>query len=475
MVCVVAKPQHPPPRPATACMPHHRFDFHPARAIDVSFDAPALSSDAGVLLLRAMDGQLGLCARVAGLLRDERRPERVIHSRLEQVRQRVYQIALGYEDQNDAARLRHDPLLRTACDRLLDDERGLSSQPTLSRMEHAASAREVVRCQRTVESMYVESLALDTTLVVLDIDSTSDPTHGQQPLSFFHGHYDCSMYFPLLVFDGEGRLVSVRLRPGNAGNNRYAHPMMVRLVRAIKKRCAQAQVLVRGDSGFCSPRMLTSLEQLKQELGDVEYVFGFQRNPKIQLEIAPFLENVRLRSHATKTPCSAFSCFEYRALSWRRPRHVVAKAECLVGKENPRFLVTSLTDLPPRLVYERVYCKRGEAENRIKDFKRALKGDRLSCTTYVANAFRLVLHAVAYLLLDALREQVTELEPSKPRPQFDTLRLALLKVGAHVTQSVRRIHVALPKNFPQAPLFATLAARIQAPRLPPDVKPAFAA
>jgi hypothetical protein len=183
--------------PTTPCLPEVRLDFHPLRAVDLTFDAPQTSSDGGLLLLRQLDEQLGLCDRIANVLPDTRDPGRVIHSRLEQVRQRVFQIALGYEDQNDADALRHDPLLRTSCDRLPNDPRGLSSQPTLSRLEHAVNARDVVRLQRQLEADYVASLPEGTDVVVLDLDSTSDPTHGQQPLSFFHGHYDCSMYFPL--------------------------------------------------------------------------------------------------------------------------------------------------------------------------------------------------------------------------------------------------------------------------------------
>lgn len=447
--------------PTTPCIDQVRFDFHPTRAIEVSFSAPELSSDGGVLLLRELDGKLGLCSRVAEVMRDERCADRVVHSRLEQVRQRVYQIAQGYEDQNDADRLRHDRVLRAACDRLPDDERGLSSQPTLSRMEHAASAREVVLIQRELENRYVQSLCPTTELVILDPDGTADPTHGQQPMSFFHGHYDCSMYYPMLVFDGEGRLASVRLRPGNAGNSRYALPILMRLIRAIRKRCPMAQILVRADSGFCTPRILDSLEQIKEELGNVDYLLGFEKNAKIVREIQPFLDNVRLQSEASGAASRTFTSLEYQTQSWPHPRRVIAKAEHLVGgKSNPRFLVTSLTDLPPRLLYEVVYCHRGEAENRIKDFKRALKGDRLSCTTYVANAFRLLLHAVAYLLLDALRDHVAAVEPGKPRPQFDTLRLMVLKVAAQVTQSVRRILVVLPAHFPHIRLFAKLAERL---------------
>ena len=206
--------------PTTPWLPPIRFDFHPNRAVDLTNDAPQTSSDGGLLLLRQLDERLGLSGRIAALLPDSRASERVVPSRLDQVRQRLFQIALGYEDQNDADTLRHDPLWRTAWDRLADDARGLSSQPTLSRLEHAVTARTVVRLQRQLEVDYVAALPEDTDVVVLDLDSTSDPTHGQQPLSFFHGHDDCSMYFPLLVFDAEGQLVSARLRPGNAGNNR---------------------------------------------------------------------------------------------------------------------------------------------------------------------------------------------------------------------------------------------------------------
>jgi len=387
--------------PTTECLAPLRLDVHPERSVEVTFDAPQVSSDGGLVLLRALDERLGMCAQVAELVPDKRDPNRIVHSRLEQVRQRIFQIALGYEDQNDATTLRADPLARAMCDRLPEDKQGLSSQPTLSRLEHAVSARDVVNMQRLLEDDYVCSLPDDTTAVVLDLDATDDPTHGQQPLSFFHGHYGHAMYFPLLVFDGEGRLVSVRLRPGNAGNNRYGTPLMVRLVRKIKLRFPHAMVAVRADSGFCTPQMLDALESL---LGD---------------------------------------------------------------KPNPRFVVTSLAQVPPQMLYENGYCGRGDAENRIKDFKNALAGDRLSCTTYVANAFRLLLHAFAYRLLDALRDEAAAAAPSLEleSAQFDTLRLRLLKVAAVVRQSVRRITIALSKAFPLASIFRQVAVRLAAPIL----------
>lgn len=447
--------------PATPCLPQLRLDFHPQRPVDLSFDAPQTSSDGGLLLLRQLDDRLGLCARVAACLPDPRAAAHVVHRRLEQVRQRILAIALGYEDQNDATTLRHDPLWRAACDRMPDDARGLSSQPTLSRLEHAATARDVVRLQRQLEADYVASLPEGTEVVVLDLDSTSDPTHGQQPLAFFHGHYGLSMYFPLLVFDGGGRLASVRLRPGNAGNNRYATPLLVRLVRALKARFPAAQVVVRADSGFCTPRLLEALEALGRALGDVDYVFGLEKNVRLVAELAPALAEAAAQARPGVS-ARRFMAFAYRAHRWSCARHVVGKAEQLGDKPNPRFVVTTLAHVPPRMLYENGYCGRGEAENRIKDFKNALAGDRLSATTYVANAFRLLLHAFAYRLLDALRTEVAAEAPALGRAQFDTLRLRLLKTAALVRTSVRRIAVALPASFPLASVFARVATRLGA-------------
>ena len=446
--------------PTTDCVAPIRLDVHPQRPIDITFDAPRISTDGGLLLLRALEGRLDLCQRIAALLPEPRDRRRVVHARLEQVRQRIFQIALGYEDQSDADRLRLDPLLQVACDRLPDDDRGLSSQPTLSRLEHAVGARDVVRLQRLLEDDYVGSLPAATTVVVLDVDTTDDATYGEQPGSSFHGHYGHWIYFPLLVFDGEGRLASVRLRPGNAGSNRYATPLLVRLVRKIKARFPAAMIVVRGDSSFGTARLLEALEQLDRELGDVDYVLGLQGNARLLAEVAgPLAEVAARRRHAADTT-RMYTSLLYRARSWSRSRFVVAKVEQLGDKPNPRFVVTSLNHVPPQMLYENAYCGRGDAENRIKDFKRALAADRLSCTTYVANAFRLLLHAFAYRLLDAFRREVHAVMPTLGHAQFDTLRLHLLKVAAFVRQSVRRIVVALPRAFPLAALFRQLALRL---------------
>lgn len=461
-----------PSTPTTPCLPPQTLRIN-RRRVDLSFDSPDTSSDGGLVLLRQVDDALGLTARVAALLPDKRSQGWVIHSRHEQLRQRLFCIALGWEDQDDATTLRHDPLLRFACDRAPFDKKGLSSQPTLSRLEHAVGARDVVRLQRELEAEWVESLPDDTTVVLLDMDATDDPTHGQQPLSFFHGHYNQSMYFPLLVFDGDGRLASVRLRAGNAGNNRYATPLLVRLVRMVKRRFPSAQVVVRADGGFCSVRLFEALEALDAELGDVDYLVGMQGNSRLKANIE---SELALAKETSRVEASArvFASFLYGAKTWARERHIVAKAEHLGDKSNPRFVVTSLDHVPPRLLYESGYCGRGDAENRIKDFKNALVGDRLSCTTYVANAFRLLLHAFAYRLMDALRQTIAPVAPRLARAQFDTIRLKLLKVAAVVRTSVRRVTISLPISFPLGLVFAKIAASFRsappssaAPLLPP--------
>jgi hypothetical protein len=438
-------------------MPRMRFGFHPRRVVDVSVDAPTTSSDGGVVLLRLADERLGLCARLARLLVDGRDPRLVLHTRLEQLRQRVFQIAMGYEDQNDATSLRQDPAWKVACDRNVDEADALSSQPSLSRFEHAMTARAVVLLTRALEDEYVASLPSGTTEVVLDLDSTDDPTHGQQPLSFFNAHYDSYIYFPLLVFDGEGRLAGIRLRPGNAGNSRYAAPLMTRLVRKLMARFPRVRILVRADGGFCTPRFLDAMEQLGRELPDVRYVVGLPQNSRlVDLAHAPMQDAAR-EAQDTGQTTRRFATLWYASRSWVRKRRVVVKAEHLVDKANPRFVVTNVTERDPRVVYEKLYCPRGQAENAIKDFKRALAGDRLSCTTYVANSFRLAMHAISYRLLHAVREVVLQVAPRFGRCQFDTLRLLLLKVAALVGQSVRRFTFQLPAAFPNAVTFVAVA------------------
>jgi hypothetical protein len=379
--------------------------------------------------------------------------------------QRVYQICLGYEDCNDADRLRMDPALRLACG---SEDCALSSQPTLSRFENAITGRELNQLWREYERQSVEAYDPSTELVVLDIDATDDPTHGEQQLSFFHGFYDQHMFHPLLVWDAySGQLVTALLRPGKAHGAKGAVGILTRLIRAIRARCPHAAIVIRGDSAFAMPRLLERLERLNAEIGGVDYVLGLATNSRLLAMAEPLRTSVAEQYAERKQFVRRFGWLSYAAGSWPAQRKVVVKVEHSWRGENPRFVVTTLDGFPSELIYDAAYCPRGQSENFIKDFKNALCADRLSCHRFIANAFRLFLHAVAYRLMHALRGVVAKVAPiaaplgEKPlrlaTAQMDTLRLRLLKVAAVVVSSVRRVLVRLPRSFPLAHTFFAIA------------------
>jgi len=443
------------------------LDFHRDLPVVVTFDAPQTSSDGGALLLRQVDDRLGLSAWMARLLPDRRDPAKTEHSVQELLRQRIYQIALGYEDCNDADWLRHDPALKTACDRLPFDGGALSSQPTLSRLENSVSMRVVTQMTRAFIDRFVAALPTDTDVVILDIDATDDETHGGQQLSFFHGDYDHHMYHPLLLFNGMGgELITAILRPGNVHAGRGAAGLLRRVIRAIKRRFPLAQVVVRGDAGFSLPQVMNELERLNAELGDVDYLLGLAKNDVLLRLAAPMMDAAQQEQRHSGGTVKLFSSFFYATKeTWPHPRRVVVKGEHSDKGANPRFVVTSLEGVRPDWLYH-AYIQRGASENWIKDLKNALAADRLSCCRFAANAFRLLLHSAAYVLMHALR---THLAPHASRlatAQFDTLQLRLLKVAAVVTQSARRILVRLPRAFPFAAAFHGLAFTLNAARAP---------
>jgi hypothetical protein len=426
----------------------------------VEFDAPQISSDGGVLLLRQLDEQLGLTESLAACVSDGRAEHRVVHTRHEQLQQRVFQIAQGWEDCNDADWLRHDPLWKTACGRTPEDAAGLSSQPTLSRFENSVTAHSLGRALRQFERGYLDGLSRERNSVILDIDSTDDPTHGAQQLSFFHGFFRQHMYHPLLVFDGEtGELITAILRPGRCHASRGAKGVLRRLIRKIRRRCPQAHIVVRGDSGFCVPRIVRELERLDEELGDVDYLLGMAKNSRLLRHLEPTMQRAKELFDQRQEKVVLFHSFHYAAGTWPHKRRMIGKAEVTELGRNPRFVVTSLEDVEPEILY-RTYCQRGECEGWIKDLKNALAADRLSCSAFRANFFRLLLHAAAYRLLSALRRAIQPHSPRLGRAQSDTLRLRLLKIAAIVTQSTRRILIRFPKAHPEARLFRDLLATI---------------
>ncbi len=436
----------------TDCNTQLRLTGIVARPVVVDFRGGNLTSDAGVLWLRRVDEQLGFTARLAACLVDRRDPDRIWHPRIEQVRQRVYQIAAGYEDCDDADALRGDPAFKLAVGRLPEGQGHLSSQPTLSRFENAVSQRELTRVSRELLATYLDTRAVPGKRIVIDVDATDDPTHGQQAFSFYHGFYGQHMFHPLLCFDAEtGDLLALRLRPGKVHAANGVVKMIKAVVKKIRRRWPWVEIVIRADAGFCVPRLYRWCEH--EGLG---YVIGLVTNETLKGFHAPLAAQAAARYEESKTKARLVGEVGYRAKRWKRFRRVIMKAEVTAQGTNRRFVVTNL-DGEAHALYD-FYVARGDAENRIKDLKNALAADRLSCCSFTANAFRLLLHAGAYVLMHHLRCALAGTELASA--QFDTLRLRLLKVGARIRTSVRRVLVQGASAYPDQTLWALLHARL---------------
>lgn len=438
----------------------------PTKAV---FDGEAQSSDGGGSLLRAIDRRLRLTSRLAQHLVDGRAGERVVHTRQEIFDQRVFAIALGYEDQNDAARIASDPVMKGLVGRDVVRGRDLASQATLSRFENAASAKELVAMMRELEDAAVERLVARRPFahrITLDLDATCDPTHGQQQGTFFNAFYDTWCYLPLLGFlsvpgEKEQHLFAARLRKGTTPATHCLIPMVRRMVRKLRAAFPKAKIRVRLDGGFGSPRLLDVLDALQ-----VEYVIGLPQNPRLlalcDLEIAAAAV-VAARDGET---ARFYGEGMYAADSWSRERRVVFKAEVLVAtgkanRDNPRFVVTNLpARVAAKTVYVVAYCGRGESENRIKELKYGLAIDRTSCSSFRANQLRLLMTAAAYLLFQELRSQLAGTEAATW--QVTTLRERLFKIGVRVVESVRRVVLHFAAAHPWQELWRRAAVQLGA-------------
>ena len=441
----------------TVCHKQLYFKSLLSKDIVADFDGGNITSDGGSLLLRELDQRYAVTQRIADCLHDPRDPERITHELISIVRQRVMSIALGYEDANDASKLRHDPAIMMAAEKLPECQEGLASQPTLSRFENEPSAKQLHELSQSLFGLYLTTHPRQRSVIVLDIDSTDDPTHGRQQLSLFHGFYDQHMYHPLLVFDGiSGFPLAAVLRPGNAHAAHRAPALLKRLIKRLKKAYPGTPILLRADAGFAVPAIYKLCEQ-----EGVLYTIGLITNDRLRSKSAALLAKAQQQFHLSGEKQRLFTSFAHRAGSWHRYRRVIAKVECMVQGDNQRFVVTNIA-ADPQILYDTIYVQRGEAENRIKELKLYLKADRLSCHRFAANQFRLLLHTYAYCLMWLLRQhlQGTELATAS----FETLRLKLLKIGARVKQSCRRVCVYFASSYPYKELFETLRYRIiQAP------------
>ena len=439
------------------------------RAVVAGFDGGAVTSNAGALLLGATDRAIHLVDRFAGCFGDGREGGRVVHGLAAMVGQRVFAIALGYEDLNDHDRLRHDPVLGALTGRLTSRHprcAPLAGKSTLNRLEHAPEAgptryhkiaHDGAAIERLFVGLFVEAHVRPPKRIVLDLDATDDPLHGHQEGRFFHGYYDCWCYLPLYVFCGR-HLLAAKLRRSNIDAAAGAVEEVERIVGQIRARWPRVQILLRADSGFAREPLMAWCEANR-----VDYVFGLARNDRLTERIANELTWAEEESASAGRPARRFADFLWTTrTSWSRRRRVVAKAEWTRGGPNPRFVVTSLRAgaVDARTLYEAIYCARGDLENRIKGCQLDLFADRTSAATMRANQLRLWFAAMAYVLLCALR-RLGLAHTEFASATCGTIRLGLLKIGAQVRLSVRRVKVAMASAFPNAAAFALAHARLR--------------
>jgi hypothetical protein len=427
------------------------------KPVRAAFDGGRLTSDAGVLVLAEIEHQLKIAERLARCIADLRAPERVHHTIAEMIRFRVLLIAAGYPDANDCDAPRTDPAFRMAVGRPPESGADLCSQPTMSRLENLPGVTALKRMMAAMVELFCDSFAEVPRRIVLDIDDTEDRVHGQQELALFHAHYGSRCFLPIHIYEAiSGKPVAVILRPGKTPDGAEVTLLLRHVIRRIRARWPKVDILVRGDSHYGRPEAMTWCERNR-----VGYVFGLAGNKALLARVAGLAEEVgtrRVEGEALKV--RRFGELAYAAKTWHVERRVVARVEASDRGTDSRFIVTNLAGTP-RWLYEVVYCARGMAENLVKAHKLHLASDRTSCTRATANQFRLVLHTAAYWLLHTLRG----LAPKRSfwrDAQFDTLRLALIKVAARITELATRIKLALPSSYPYRHsliLFAVQASR----------------
>ena len=431
------------------------------KPVHLAFDGGRLTSDGGVLVLAEIERKLRIADRLAGCIADPRAPERVRHSLAEMIRYRALLIAAGYPDANDCDALRDDPAFKMAVGRLPETGAQLCSQPTMSRLENLPTKTTLIRMMDAMVELFCDSFAEVPRRILLDIDDTLDRVHGGQQLALFNAHHDSHCFLPIHIYEATtGKPVAMILRPGKTPDGAEVAFILRHLVKAIRARWPKVEIVIRGDSHYGRPEAMAWLERNR-----VGYVFGLAGNRVLLDRIAALAEDTAVRrAEQDADKIRSFHEFCYAAKSWKeKERRVIARIEATRKGSDTRFVVTNLTGTP-RWLYEVLYCGRGQAENLIKAHKLHLVSDRTSCTKATANQFRLLLHTAAYWLLHTLKGLASKTSFWR-NAQFDTIRLAFIKIAARVTELVTRIRVSLPSSYPYKQDLARFAGRAQA--LPP--------
>ncbi|HKN41541.1 MAG TPA: IS1380 family transposase [Sphingomicrobium sp.] len=428
------------------------------KTVVAKFDGGLLSSDAGILVLREVEQRLRVADRLAACMVDPRAPELFTHTLAEIIRFRLLMIGAGYEDGNDANSLRSDPIFKMALD-LSPSDRELCSQSTISRLENLPDARSLLRIGRAMVDLYCESFQRVPKRITLDIDDTFDAVHGGQQLRLFNAHYDEYGFQPIVVFDGEGRFITAVLRPAKRPGGKEVRAFLRRLLRAIRANWPKTEILLRADSHYCCPEVLDWCRA-----NGLDYILGVAPTSTLQRHIEGLEASTKARFEAAPKDGKArrFKEFYDGAASWSRVERIIARIEAGADGADTRFIVTNLETRNARVLYEDVYCRRGQAENHIKSWKTHLAADRTSCTKATANQLRLFLHAGAYWLMWGLRVSMPKRSMWRVA-QFDTLRLRLIKIAARVVEMKTMLRVHLPTSCPGQDILRFALGRI--PRL----------
>jgi hypothetical protein len=434
----------------------------------------ALSSDFGPLLLRGIDRQIGLTERLAAAIHEKRHQSYIDHPLRDLFAQRIYQIASGYADGNDANSLRHDPMFKLGVERLpLDAAHDLASAPTFSRLEHQMDRKDLYRLTRALVDHFIASYPEPPAAIVLDLDHSDDATHGQQEFAFYHHYYKSYCYLPLFIFEGTSHaLVTAYLRPGTRPTGAENAMIMVRLLSYLRRHWPRTHILVRGDSHFATPEVMEVIAHRRW----TDFVFGLAGNAVLLRHAAPVMQDARrlyqqrvalARAYGQVPPPSSrlYDEFVYAATSWSQAWRVILKAEVMSAGDNPRFVVTSLNAPEPQMLYEDLYCARGNCENDIKAVKCDLHSDRTSATTCRANAMRLLLACAAYALHHALRMHTLQ-HTGLANAQPTTVILTLFKVAIQIKQYKDRILLPLPSSCPVKALLHRVTALLSAVPVP---------
>lgn len=444
----------------TECNLELPYNFYNQRPLVVRFSDLELSSDAGILLARQAEETAQVCQSLAECIDEWRDPNKITHSLHQLVSQRVYQLVGGYEDANDSNVLRHDPIYKIACERLpIANQELLASQPTITRLENHVGKAEVAKMRSRMVDGFIEGYQEPPKEIVLDIDAWADPTHGQQQLSFFHGYYGQHMYFPVLINEASsGYPLVLQLRAGNTHSGKGVAGILRWLFWRLKRAFPGVRIILRADAGFSLPEILRVCER-----SEVGYAIGFTRNAVTDRKIADLLERARLQCIQTQQKARLFDDVYYAAGTWDEPRRLVMKAEWLPKGANPRLVLTNL-ELPPQELYDQFYVQRGcDSEHRIKELKLGIQADRLSCSSFVANQFRLLLSQAAYILMLKVREAAKGTEFATA--QVERLRSTLIKGAAKVSVSARRVLVELAAHSPFASEIYQIIQRLQSPEV----------